>query len=70
MYGGNDIFLSQIKSKKFNLKNGTEEIPLIRRVALHAHSLTFRMMNDEALTTEAPYPKDFGVVVKQLDKFG
>jgi len=70
MYGGNDIFLSQIKSKKFNLKNGTEEIPLIRRVALHAHSLTFKMMNSEVVTTEAPYPKDFGVVVKQLDKFG
>lgn len=70
MYGGDDIYLSQIKSKKFNLKNGTEEIPLIRRVALHAHSLTFRLMNGEILTTEAPYPKDFGVVVKQLNKFG
>lgn len=70
MYGGVDIFLSQIKSKKFNLKNGTEEIPLIRRVALHAHSLTFRLMNDEVVRIEAPYPKDFSVVVKQLDKFG
>jgi 23S rRNA pseudouridine955/2504/2580 synthase len=70
MYGGEDIFLSQIKSKKFNLKNGTEEIPLIRRVALHAHSLTFRLMNDEVVRIEAPYPKDFSVVVKQLDKFG
>jgi hypothetical protein len=28
------------------------------------------MMNSEVVTTEAPYPKDFGVVVKQLDKFG
>ncbi|CAH0996399.1 Ribosomal large subunit pseudouridine synthase C [Emticicia aquatica] len=70
MYGGNDIFLSQIKSKNFNLKNGTEEIPLIRRVALHAHSLTFRLLNEEVIKIEAPYPKDFSVVVKQLDKFG
>ncbi len=70
MYGGEEIFLSQIKSKNFNLKNGTEEIPLIRRVALHAHSLTFRLMNGEVSRFEAPYPKDFGVIMKQLDKFG
>lgn len=70
MYGGNDIFLSQLKSKKFNLKNGTEELPLIRRVALHAHSLTFKLLNDEVLKIEAPYPKDLAVLVKQLDKFG
>lgn len=70
MYGGDDIFLSGIKSKKFNLKKGTEELPLISRVALHAHSLTFKLMNDEVVKIEAPYPKDFSVVVKQLDKFG
>lgn len=69
MYGGDDIRLSQLKSKNFNLKNGTEELPLIRRVALHAHSLTFRLMNDEMTKIEAPYPKDFNVLVKQLDKF-
>jgi 23S rRNA pseudouridine955/2504/2580 synthase len=70
MYGGNDILLSQLKSRNFNLKNGTEELPLIRRVALHAHSLTFRLLDGEVLTVEAPYPKDFSVVIKQLDKFG
>jgi 23S rRNA pseudouridine955/2504/2580 synthase len=69
MYGGDDIRLSQLKSKNFNLKNGTEELPLIRRVALHAHSITFRLLNEEVITTEAPYPKDFNVLVKQLDKF-
>jgi len=68
-YGGDDIFLSQLKSKKFNLKKGTEELPLIKRVALHAHSLTFRLLNGEVIKVEAPYPKDFDVLVKQLDKF-
>ncbi|RFS17153.1 RluA family pseudouridine synthase [Emticicia sp. C21] len=68
-YGGDEIFLSQLKSKKFNLKKGTEELPLIKRVALHAHSLSFRLLNGEAVKIEAPYPKDFDVLVKQLDKF-
>lgn len=66
-YGGEPVFLSQIK-KKFNLKKDTEELPLIQRVALHAHSLTFTMLNDEPMTFEAPYPKDFDVLVKQLEK--
>jgi 23S rRNA pseudouridine955/2504/2580 synthase len=69
-YGGDEIYLSQLKSKKFNLKKGTEELPLMKRVALHAHSLTFILMNDEVVKIEAPYPKDFEVLVKQLDKFG
>ena len=68
-YGGAEIYLSQLKSKKFNLKKGTEEMPLIRRVALHAHSLTFALMNGEIIKIEAPYPKDFEVLVKQLEKF-
>lgn len=66
-YGGEPLYLSQIK-RKFNLKQGTEELPLIQRVALHAHSLTFALLNDEPMTFEAPYPKDFDVLVKQLEK--
>jgi 23S rRNA pseudouridine955/2504/2580 synthase len=68
-YGGEKIFLSEIKKKAFHLKKDTEELPLIQRVALHAHSLTFSLLNDERLTVEAPYPKDFEVLVKQLEKF-
>lgn len=66
-YGGEPLYLSQIK-RKFNLKQGTEELPLIQRVALHAHSLTFTMLSNEPVTFEAPYPKDFDVLVKQLEK--
>jgi 23S rRNA pseudouridine955/2504/2580 synthase len=68
-YGGEPIYLSSLK-RKFNLKKDTEEQPLIQRVALHAHSLTFALMNGEPLRIEAPYPKDFEVLVKQLNKFG
>ncbi|GAA4456440.1 RluA family pseudouridine synthase [Nibrella saemangeumensis] len=66
-YGGDSIYLSQIK-RKFNLKQGTEELPLIQRVALHARSLTFTLLNGEDAMFEAPYPKDFDVLVKQLEK--
>jgi 23S rRNA pseudouridine955/2504/2580 synthase len=68
-YNGDMIYLSDIKKKKFNLKKDTDEMPLIRRVALHAHSLTFKLMNGEVMKVTAPYPKDFEVLVKQLDKF-
>ena len=68
MYGGQPIYLSTLK-KRFNLKKDTEEQPLIKRVALHAHSLTFRLLNGEEIKVEAPYPKDFDVLVKQLEKF-
>ena len=67
-YGGKPVFLSEIK-RKFNLKQETEEKPLIQRVALHAHSLTFSQLNGEEQTFVAPYPKDFGALIKQLEKF-
>ena len=52
-----------------NLKKETEERPLMRRVALHAHSLSFKLMDGNPITVEAPYPKDFNVLTKQLEKF-
>jgi 23S rRNA pseudouridine955/2504/2580 synthase len=67
-YGGKKIFLSELK-RGFNLKKDTEELPLMRRVALHAYALTFQKMNGEEIKIVAPYPKDFDVLVKQLEKF-
>ncbi|MGI9545113.1 MAG: RluA family pseudouridine synthase [Cyclobacteriaceae bacterium] len=66
-YGGRHFFLSEIKHR-FNLKKHTEELPLIRRVALHAYSLEFNLLSGETQTFEAPLPKDFDVVIKQLEK--
>ncbi len=68
-YGGEAIYLSELK-RKFNLKKETEELPIIQRVALHAHSLSFFRMNGEGIRVEAPYPKDFDVLIKLLDKWG
>ena len=67
-YGGKMIYLSELKKKGFNLKQETEELPLIKRVALHAYSLKFTLLNGEEIQIIAPYPKDFDVLVKQLEK--
>jgi 23S rRNA pseudouridine955/2504/2580 synthase len=67
-YGGDYIFLSQIK-RKFNLKQETEELPLIKRVALHAHSITFQNLDENMISVTAPYPNDFEVLVEKLDRF-
>lgn len=66
-YGGKELFLSQLK-KKFNLKRDTVEQPLIKRVALHSSSITFKNLKGEEVTYEADYPKDFRVLIKQLEK--
>jgi 23S rRNA pseudouridine955/2504/2580 synthase len=68
MYGGKPVFLSQFK-KKFNLKQDTEEQPLIKRVALHAKELVFEDMSGKELSVSADYPKDFSVLVKLLEKY-
>jgi RluA family pseudouridine synthase len=64
-YGGKPFFLSSVK-RGFNLKKTTEEEPLIKRMALHAFSLEFNKLNGERVKAEAPYPKDFRVLLKQL----
>lgn len=67
LYRGESLYLSQIK-RNFKLKRDTEELPLIKRFALHAKSLKFDNMK-ELIEVEAPYPKDFSVLVKQLRKY-
>lgn len=66
-YGGEPVFLSAIK-KRFNLKKGTEEQPLMKRVSLHAYSLTFKDIDGEVISIQAEYPKDFAVLIGQLEK--
>ncbi|MGL4631093.1 MAG: RluA family pseudouridine synthase [Leadbetterella sp.] len=68
-YEGQDIFLSDIK-KKFNLKQDTEELPLIKRVALHAKEIKFTDIDGTLLSIDVPYQKDFQVLVDKLEQFG
>jgi len=65
MYGGKPFFISSIK-RKFNLKKQTEELPLMKRMALHAFSLEFELINGEKKQVIAPYPKDFQALTRQL----
>ncbi len=66
LYAGKPFFLSQVK-RKFNLKKETEELPLMKRMALHAYSLTFTDLSGQETSVEAPYPKDLAVLVKQME---
>jgi 23S rRNA pseudouridine955/2504/2580 synthase len=66
LYGGKPFFLSQVK-RKFNLKKETEEQPLMKRMALHAFSLEFTNLSGAIHKSEAPYPKDMQVLLRQLE---
>jgi RluA family pseudouridine synthase len=66
-YGGKPFLLSQLK-RGFNLKKGTEEESFMKRMALHAYSLKFTDLSGIERTIEAPYPKDFQALVRQLEQ--
>lgn len=67
LYGGRPLYLSTLK-KRFNLKKDTEESPIMQRVSLHAYSIGFQGLDNEDIKVMAPYPKDFAVLIKQLEK--
>lgn len=67
MYGGKPFYLSSVK-RGFNLKKQTEEQPIMKRMALHAYALTFADLKGTTQAVEAPYPKDFQALVRQLEK--
>lgn len=67
-YGGNPVYLSRLK-RNYRLGKGEEEQSLIRRFALHASSLSFKLLNNERKTITAPYPKDFAILLKLLEKY-
>jgi 23S rRNA pseudouridine955/2504/2580 synthase len=68
MYGGKPVFLSGIK-RGYRLSKDQEEFPVMKRFALHARQITFRIDESTEMTFEAPYPKDFATLIKLLDKF-
>jgi 23S rRNA pseudouridine955/2504/2580 synthase len=67
MYKGKPFFLSQIK-RNYTLGKEQEEQPIMKRFALHAKKLELTVDN-EKYSFEAPYPKDFATLIKQLEKF-
>lgn len=70
-YGKRDaLYLSHLKKRRYNLKRGTEERPLLDRVPLHAHRLGFDhpAKLDRRISLESPLPKDIRATVRQLQK--
>lgn len=70
LYGKREaFFLSEIKRKKFNLKKGEDERPLISRQPLHSRRLKFPHPHTEKpMDLEFPIPKDISAVLKQFRK--
>lgn len=66
-YGGEPVFLSSVK-KKYKRSQG-EEKPLIDRMALHAYALEFDLDPHGKISITAPYPKDFRLLISQLEKY-
>ena len=69
LYGdGKPLLLSQLK-KNYNLSQSMDEVrPILGRLALHAAQLTFKGLNGEEMTLEAPLPKDLRATLNQLGK--
>lgn len=65
-YGGKPFYLSEVK-RGFNLKKETEERPIMQRMALHAQGLRFDDLAGVPRAVEAPYPRDFAALIRQLE---
>lgn len=68
MYKGKPVFLSAIK-KGYRLSKDGEELPIMKRFALHAKHIVFKGLDGQDISVEAPYPKDFTTLLKLLNKF-
>lgn len=68
MYRGKPVYLSQIKKRGFTMAKDQEELPIMKRFALHSKFVNFTIDGKE-YAFEADYPKDFATLLKQLEKF-
>jgi 23S rRNA pseudouridine955/2504/2580 synthase len=68
MYKGKAVYLSAIK-RKYHLGKDQEEQPIMKRFALHAYEVSFKLTDGNNITIHAPYPKDFETLLKLLEKF-
>lgn len=69
VYGdGKPVFLSSFKRNYHLGKDVLEEKPLLKRLALHASSLSFAGPNGKAYLIESSLPKDMNALIQQLRK--
>ncbi len=70
VYGDGKPFLLSAIKKKYRLSDNDEaERPLLSRLALHSSQLSFITPAGEAISIEAPLPKDIRACINQLDKW-
>lgn len=69
LYGGESLYLSQIKPG-YTQTQGREPL-LFERQALHAQAITFmHPETGDKISISAPYPKDFFIALRALRKHG
>ncbi len=69
VYGdGKPIMLSSFKKKYKLSKHDEEERPIMNRLALHSHLLSFTDIHNKNHTLESPLPKDMRALLQQLKK--
>ena len=68
LYGGKPFMLSSVK-RNYRLSKEQEEQPIMKRFALHARAIGFKLADGTTISIEAPYPKDFDTMLKMLQKF-
>lgn len=69
LYGNKTEFYASEVKKRYNLKKGTEERPIISRPTLHSKQITFIHPSNKEMTLEAEYPKDFKALLQILSKY-
>jgi RluA family pseudouridine synthase len=69
LYHGAALKLSRLK-RRYTVKEGELEKPLMSRVALHAEELQLQHpVTGETVIIKSPWPKDFSVAVKYLRRY-
>ena len=69
VYGdGKPVLLSAFKKKYKLSQHDEEERPILHRLALHSHLLSFTDQHGMKHTLEAPIPKDMRALLQQLKK--
>lgn len=68
LYKGKPVFLSQIKKRGYSRSKNQEELPIMKRFALHAKQIKFTLGNRQ-YDLQAEYSKDFATLLKQLNKY-
>lgn len=70
LYGNTEAFNVSSLKKKFKLKKGEIEKPIISRVTMHSWQIKFQHPHTgEDVSFEAEYPKDFFALIEVLKKY-